>query len=114
MKKNILAALFPFFLIPNVQAQSNQFYSTETPLVYSSNLRPVAETTSSAGYPIGYLPTSRKDRVVWISDHTYITPGNFKLVLPFPLMIYKTKDEKTEMAFVATSGKYLVLLRHWF
>ena len=112
MKKYILAAIFPLFLIPAAQAQS-QPYSKEIPL-YSSNLRMTLETMGSLGYPTRFLTVPRKDPVGWIFDHNKVTPGTFKLVLPFPLVVYKTRDERTEMAFAATSDKSLVLFRYWF
>ena len=114
MKKNIRTVLLPLFLITSAQAQNHHLQTSDTPMMYSNSVRLAGGAISPTGYAERFMSATKKDEVTWIFDNNNVPSGNFKLVLPFPLIVYRGNNPNIEMAFAATSDKQLILFRYWF
>ncbi len=114
MKKIIRTLLLPLFLITSAQAQNHhQLDTSEIPMVYSNSVRLAGGTISPTGYAARFMAVTRKDELTWIFDHNKVAPGDFKLVLSFPIAVFRV-NKNTEMAIAATADKQLILFRYWF
>lgn len=112
--KHCLTVAFSLFVI-SAQVQSQELSHHKIQAVpFGTTTFWEGESRNYPQYPVSFDSQYKKDQLHWVFRHNEVPSGKLKLVIPFPLFVYRTRDEKIEVAFLVTPSNKIFLTRFLF